>query len=74
LAHERVDPREACAAVFPALEVRLCFGAVDEILAGDELGFGIDGGWEVPGNEAALRIVICVILAARSLRESRLTR
>jgi hypothetical protein len=69
LAHERVDPGEAGAAVLPTLEVGLCFGVINQVFPGDKLGFRIDSGGQVPGDKSALSIVVCLLLAGQSLRE-----
>lgn len=58
LAHEGVDPGEACLAEFPALEPFFGEGGVDGVAACGEAGAGGDGAGEVPGDEAAGGVVV----------------
>lgn len=58
LAHQGVDPGEACAALFPALEPGFCLLGVDGVGACDEVGVRVDFGGEVPGDEAGGGVVV----------------
>ncbi len=60
LAHQGVDPGEARAAVFPALEPAFVQGGGDGVGACDEAGGGGDGGGQVPGDEAAVAVADCL--------------
>ncbi len=70
LAHQCVDPGEAGAPVFPALEPGFGFGVIDGIFAGDEVVGRIYLGRKVPGNEAdgGVRIGLSERMAERGLR------
>lgn len=58
LSHDGVNPRKACLTVAPALKPDFCFLAIDFVGAGGEFGADVDFAGEVPGDEAAVAVVV----------------
>lgn len=60
LAHQGVDPREACPAPFPAIKPGVRLGAIDLVVAGNATIRRVDFGWQMPGNEPAMAVSVCL--------------
>ena len=70
LAHQGVDPGEACLAPLPAIEPDFGFGAIDVVVPGYEAVSWVDFGGKVPRQKSAMVITVCL---SEGIAEGRLS-
>ncbi len=60
LSHQGVNPGEACLTPFPAIKPCFSFEAIDVVVSGYETVGWVDFGGQMPGNESAMAVSVCL--------------